>query len=77
MTTPLRPFQFGVQASSASDRASWVGAARRYEELGYAALTMPDHFDGQLAPVPALQAVADATTTLRVGALVPGRALPL
>ena len=70
MTTPLRPFRFGIQASSASDRASWVGAARRYEELGYAALTMPDHFDGQLAPVPALQAVADATSTLRVGALV-------
>jgi probable F420-dependent oxidoreductase len=31
---------------------------------------MPDHFTDQLAPVPALQAVADATTTLRVGALV-------
>ena len=31
---------------------------------------MPDHFTEQLAPVPALQAVADATTTLRVGALV-------
>ena len=31
---------------------------------------MPDHFDGQLAPVPALQSVLDATTTLRAGALV-------
>jgi probable F420-dependent oxidoreductase len=31
---------------------------------------MPDHFTEQLAPVPALQSVADATTTLRVGALV-------
>ncbi|MGA0982518.1 MAG: LLM class F420-dependent oxidoreductase, partial [Ilumatobacteraceae bacterium] len=65
-----RPFRFGIQASSAPDRSAWVGAARRYEELGYAALTMPDHFDSQLAPIPALQAVADATTTLRVGALV-------
>jgi probable F420-dependent oxidoreductase len=31
---------------------------------------MPDHFTDQLAPVPALQAAADATTRLRVGALV-------
>ncbi len=33
-------------------------------------LTMPDHFTDQLAPVPALMSVADATTKLRVGALV-------
>ena len=33
-------------------------------------LTMPDHFDDQLAPVPALMSVADATSKLRVGALV-------
>ena len=33
-------------------------------------LTMPDHFTDQLAPVPALMSVADATTNLRVGALV-------
>ncbi len=31
---------------------------------------MPDHFGDQLAPVPALMAAADATTQLRVGALV-------
>ena len=31
---------------------------------------MPDHFSDQLAPVPALQSAADATTTLRLGALV-------
>ena len=31
---------------------------------------MPDHFTEQLAPVPALQAILDATTTLRAGALV-------
>jgi len=33
-------------------------------------LTMPDHFTDQLAPMPALMSVADATTKLRVGALV-------
>jgi probable F420-dependent oxidoreductase len=31
---------------------------------------MPDHFTDQLAPVPALMAAANATTSLRVGALV-------
>jgi probable F420-dependent oxidoreductase len=31
---------------------------------------MPDHFGDQLAPMPALMAAADATTDLKVGALV-------
>ena len=70
MTMPQRPFRFGVQVRNGDDAASWVSNARRYEELGYAAVTMPDHFDEQLAPIPALQAVADATSTIRVGALV-------
>jgi probable F420-dependent oxidoreductase len=70
MTMPIRPFRFGVQASKAPDRASWVDLAKRCEDRGYAVLTMPDHFDEQLAPVPALMTAADATTTLRVGALV-------
>jgi len=33
-------------------------------------LTVADHFDDQYAPIPALMAAADATSTLRVGALV-------
>lgn len=70
MTMPIRPFRFGVQASKAPDRASWVDVAKRCEDRGYSALTMPDHFDDQLAPVPALMTAADATSTLRVGALV-------
>ena len=67
---PERPFRFGVQLAAPLDRAGWVETARRVEDLGYAVATMPDHFDGQLAPMPALQAVLDATTTLRAGALV-------
>jgi probable F420-dependent oxidoreductase len=31
---------------------------------------MPDHYNEQLAPVPALMCAADATTSLRIGALV-------
>ncbi|CAN5588986.1 LLM class F420-dependent oxidoreductase [soil metagenome] len=65
-----RPFRFGVQLSTAADRRTWIDTARRLETLGYDTATMPDHFTDQLAPVPALQAIADATTTLRFGALV-------
>lgn len=70
MTSPLRPFRFGIQASGATDRAGWIDLARRAEAHGYDVLTMPDHFTDQLAPVPALMAAADATTSLRIGALV-------
>ncbi len=71
MTSTRRPFRFGVQLrGSGADAAGWVETARQLEDLGYATATMPDHFTDQLAPVPALTAVAAATTTLRVGALV-------
>jgi probable F420-dependent oxidoreductase len=66
----IRPFRFGVQASSAPDRAKWIALARQVEANGYDVLTMPDHFTDQLAPVPALMAAADATDRLRIGALV-------
>ena len=67
---PIKPFRFGIQATSQPDRASWVGLAKRAEANGFDVLTMPDHFGDQLAPVPALMAAADATESLRVGALV-------
>jgi probable F420-dependent oxidoreductase len=65
-----RPFRFGVQIASASSPGAWAELARRAEELGYSSVFMPDHFGDQLAPVPALMAAADATTDLRIGALV-------
>ncbi|HUF98494.1 MAG TPA: TIGR03621 family F420-dependent LLM class oxidoreductase [Ilumatobacter sp.] len=67
---PVRPFRFGVQVSATGTRAEWVDLARKIEAFGYSTITMPDHFNEQLAPVPALQCAADATTTLRLGALV-------
>ena len=73
MTTsrfPHKPFRFGVQLTSPGDATFWTEQARKIETLGYDTATMPDHFDGQLAPMPALQAVLDCTTTLRAGALV-------
>jgi probable F420-dependent oxidoreductase len=65
-----RPFRFGVQLHYAPTGAEWREQARKAEDLGYDTVFMPDHFGQQLAPVPALMAVADATTDLRIGALV-------
>jgi len=68
--TKQRPFRFGVQASTASNRTDWVDLARRCEGSGYSCLTMPDHFGDQLAPVPAMMMAAAVTEKLRVCALV-------
>ena len=65
-----RRFRFGAQLSFAGSQDAWLAKARRVEDLGYATLCVPDHFDDQLAPVPALVAAAAATTTLRVATLV-------
>ncbi len=64
------PFRFGIQVNGTGSQSQWVALARQVEMLGYDTLTMPDHFSDQLAPVPALQCAADATSTLRLGALV-------
>ena len=63
-------FRFAVQTSSGHTREEWAEKARRVESLGYSTLLIPDHFNDQLAPMPAMMAAADATTTLRVGSLV-------
>ena len=66
----VRPFRFGVQEHRASSPKEWKDKARQAESLGYSALYLPDHFGDQLGPIAALMAAADATTKLRVGALV-------
>ncbi len=63
-------FRFGVQTSTVVSREQWIEKARKIEELGYSTLMIPDHFDDQFAPMPAMMAAAAATTTLRVGSLV-------
>ena len=67
-----RKFRFAAQLSKAPDGTarSWAEQAKKAEALGYSTLLVPDHFGDQLAPVPALMAAADATSTLRIGALV-------
>jgi probable F420-dependent oxidoreductase len=71
MTHP-RKFRFAAQLSKAPEGTaeSWADQARKAEGLGYSTLLIPDHFGDQLAPMPALMAAADATSALRVGALV-------
>jgi probable F420-dependent oxidoreductase len=72
--THAHKFRFAAQLSKGPEGTarSWAEQARRAEALGYSTLLMPDHFGDQLAPVPALAAVAAATATLRMGALVFG-----
>ena len=67
---PHRGFRFGVQVSKETSARGWAELARRAEGAGYDVFTMPDHLTDQLAPIPALMAAADATTKLRIGALV-------
>jgi probable F420-dependent oxidoreductase len=64
------PFRFSVQLSKAASRRDWADQARKAESLGYSAVTLPDHFGDQLAPIAALMAAADATSTLKIGTLV-------
>ena len=65
-----KPFRFAVQGKTAASATEWTELARRCEGLGYSTLTLPDHFDGQLAPTPALATAAAVTRDLKIGALV-------
>lgn len=69
------PFRFGVICEQMDTQYAWVTKARQIEDAGYATLLIRDHFvrepfGDQFAPIAALMAAADATTTLRVGNLV-------
>jgi probable F420-dependent oxidoreductase len=66
----MHPFRFGIQCRGPSDPGGWRALARQVEDLGWSTLTIADHFDDAVAPIPAVMAAADATTTLRVGTMV-------
>lgn len=66
----MHPFRFAVQLEGASTGAAWRDLARKVESLGYSTLYVPDHFGDQWAPLVAITAAAEATTTLKVGGLV-------
>jgi probable F420-dependent oxidoreductase len=65
------PFRFGLNASAPS-REAWIDTAQKAEALGYDTLLVSDHLEEGLAPLAAMVAAADATTTLRVGSYVFG-----
>ena len=65
-----RPFRFGVQLTGADSREAWIEKAKRAESLGYSVATIVDHMGDQLAPIPALTAIAMSTATIRVGTMV-------
>ena len=61
-----RPFRFGFTGGASSKRVKLLESARAVEALGYSTFGLADHFVRPFAPLVAGQAVADATTTLRV-----------
>jgi len=66
----LRPFRFMASAGQPKDHRELVEHARRAEALGYDELVIADHLLQQFAPLPALAAVAGATTRLRLATFV-------
>jgi probable F420-dependent oxidoreductase len=52
------------------DLAGLLSYARQVESWGYSTLLLPDHLFERLAPLPALAAVAAATSRLRIGTFV-------
>jgi probable F420-dependent oxidoreductase len=68
-----RRFRFGLQVLRAGSAREFRDLARKAEDLGFSTVFFPDHFvDHPLAPIPAMAAAAEATTTLRVGTGVLG-----
>jgi probable F420-dependent oxidoreductase len=70
VTAVLHPFRFGACVTHTDSRRAWTELARRIEDLGYAALQLPDHFGAQFGIGPALGVAAAVTTTLRIGCTV-------
>ncbi len=66
----MHPFRFGVQISKSSSADTYRESVRKIEDLGYSTVFCPDHFDDQWAPTVSLTVAAEATSTLRVAALV-------
>ena len=58
---------FTVQLTAASSAGEWRSLCERAEDLGYAGISISDHFSAQLAPIPALAAAAAVTTRVRLG----------
>lgn len=59
-----RPIRFATADGTSRDRERLLRSARRAEDAGYSTFGVADHFMMPLAPLVALQAVADATSRI-------------
>ena len=77
----MSAFRFGVQAATPTSaslgragtensEARWHRLARRAEDHGYSVLSLPDHLDGQLAPLVALAYAAALTDRIHLATTV-------
>ena len=66
----MRPFHFLADARAITSGPELIEKARRAESIGFHALVVPDHLIPQLAPVPTLAWIAQATDRLRIGSFV-------
>jgi probable F420-dependent oxidoreductase len=65
-----RPFRFLADAREIATLRELTETARRAEAIGIDMLVVPDHLIPQLAPVPAMAAIAAVSDRLRIGAFV-------
>ena len=67
-----RDFRFGIGVRSVKSAQRLRETVRRFEDLGFDVLHVPDHLGrfGVPAPFPTMVAAAEAATTMRVGTFV-------
>src|SRR6187401_2544977 len=65
-----RPFRFLADARGIASLAELTETVRRAEAIGIDTLVVPDHLIPQLAPVPAMAAIAAISDRLRISAFV-------
>ena len=66
---PQRPFRFGLIASGATAR-DLIENAKAAEQSGFSTIALNDHFNSTVAPLLGLQAMAAATSHIRVSTAV-------
>ena len=66
----LRPFRFLADAREIATIHELTDTARRAEAIGVDTLVVPDHLIPQLAPVPAMAAIAAVSPSLRIAGFV-------
>jgi probable F420-dependent oxidoreductase len=65
----MKDFRFGVCVNHVKSRKAFQDTARRFDDLGFDVLSVPDHLSAA-APFPALTAAAEASPTIRLGTYV-------